>query len=307
MSRAEDGAPVARQNVTAGPESVTAGSESVTAQPECVTASPESVIAQPESVTAQPESVTADFESVTADLESLTAKPPRRGRGRPPGRTPQADATRDLLYQTAIRLIATRGWQAATLRDVADEAGVSVGLLYRYFPSKRAVVLALYDQLSQDFAGRAAALTPIAPWRDRFIHTLRLSLEVLGPHRATLAALLPVLVGDAEEGLFAPSTAFSRLRVQATFVEAVVAARDAPRGELGPALGRLLYVLHLAVLLWWLLDKSPSQRATTALVALLARVLRLASPVLRLPGVSSLLVHADALVREALFADAPEA
>ena len=31
------------------------------------------------------------------------------------------------------------------------------------------------------------------------------------------------------------------------------------------AIGRLLYLLHLAILLWWLLDKSMKQRATTAL------------------------------------------
>ena len=46
-----------------------------------------------------------------------------------------------------MRLIAERGYDATTLRDVAERAGVSAGLLYRYFPSKRAVVLALYDEL----------------------------------------------------------------------------------------------------------------------------------------------------------------
>src|SRR6266511_1404456 len=82
---------------------------------------------------------------------------PSRRRGRPRGRTVQGEQTRQHLYEVAVRLIATRGWQQTTLRDVAAEAGVSVGLLYRYFPSKRAVVLALYDQLSATYAERAAA------------------------------------------------------------------------------------------------------------------------------------------------------
>jgi AcrR family transcriptional regulator len=188
---------------------------------------------------------------------------------------------------------------------VAAEAGVSVGLLYRYFPSKRAVVLALYDELSAAYAARAADM-PRGRWRDRFLYALRTSLEVLGPHRATLAALVPILVGDANEGLFAPATAFSRLRVQGVFVESVVRAADAPRGDLGPALGRLLYLVHLAVLLWWLLDKSPGQRATEALLMLLARVLRLAAPALRVPGVPGLITGGDRLVREALFGEASE-
>jgi AcrR family transcriptional regulator len=203
-----------------------------------------------------------------------------------------------------VRLIAARGWQATTLRDVAREAGVSVGLLYRYFPSKRAVVLALYDELSAAYAARAATMRP-GRWRDRFVYALRTSLEVLDPHRATLAALVPVLVGDPDDGLFAPRTAFSRLRVQAVFVQAVAGATDPPRGALGPALGRLLYLVHLAVLLWWLLDRSPEQRATRALLTVVERGLRLAAPALRVPGVSGLLVAADALVREGLLGEMP--
>jgi AcrR family transcriptional regulator len=225
-------------------------------------------------------------------------------RGRPRGRTAQGEATRRRLYETAIRLIAARGWQATTLRDVAGEAGVSVGLLYRYFPSKRAVVLALYDELSAAYATRAAGLAR-GRWRHRCLYALTTSLDVLRPYRETLAALVPVLVGDAHEGLFAPGTAFSRRRVQAVFVEAVVGAADAPRAPLGPALGRLLYLVHLAVLLWWLLDKSAGQRATQALLGLLDRGLRLAGPALRVPGVPGLLLAADGLAREALFADTP--
>jgi len=227
-----------------------------------------------------------------------------RGRGRPRGPTSQGAETRRRLYETAIRLIATRGWRETTLRDVAAEAGVSVGLLYRYFPSKRAIVLALYDELSSEFAARASEMPP-GRWRDRFRYALGASLDVLRPHRGTLASLVSVLVGDPEEGLFAPGTAFSRLRVQGVFVQAVVGARDAPRDPLAPALGRLLYLVHLAVLLWWLLERSPSQRATGALLVLLERALPLAATSLRVPGVPGLLIAADALVREALFGEPP--
>src|SRR3954471_9503625 len=89
---------------------------------------------------------------------------PARRRGRPRGPTAQGLETRRRLYETAINLIAARGWQETTLRDVAAEAGVSVGLLYRYFPSKQAIVLALYDELSAAYAVRAAAMAP-GRWR----------------------------------------------------------------------------------------------------------------------------------------------
>jgi AcrR family transcriptional regulator len=223
-----------------------------------------------------------------------------RRRGRPPGQTAQGAAARDRLYGTAIRLIAERGYEATTLRDIARAAGVSVGLLYRYFPSKQSIVISLYDELSAQYASRTTQM-PAGTWRERFIFALNASLEVLEPHELALRALTPVLVSDPEEGIFAASTAFSRLRVQRVFEEAVTKATDAPRPPLGEALGRLLYLVHLAVLLWWLLDKSRNQRATAALVALTRRLLPSASIAVRLPPLRRFVLSVDSLIHEALF------
>ena len=136
----------------------------------------------------------------------FTEKGNRKKRGRPPGETAQGVAARQRLYNTAVALIAERGFDQTTLRDVASRANVSVGLLYRYFPSKQAVVLALYDELSAEQVSHAAAM-PRGKWRDRFLFTLETTLTILRPHRQTLAALIPVLVSNAPDGLFSSSTA----------------------------------------------------------------------------------------------------
>lgn len=223
-----------------------------------------------------------------------------RGRGRPPGQTAQGAAARQRLYGVAINLMAKHGYESTTLRDVAKEAGVSVGLLYRYFPSKRAVIIELYEELSADYARQALDM-PRGKWRDRFVFALTTSLRVLEPHRVALRALIPVLVGDPQEGVFAESAAFSRLRVQRVFEEAVVGSADAPAPAVASAVGRLLYLVHLAVLLWWLLDKSSKQRATTALVHLTQHILPSTALTLRLPPVRRFVLSADELLREALF------
>jgi AcrR family transcriptional regulator len=226
--------------------------------------------------------------------------PRPRPRGRPPGRTAGGHQTRQRLFDTAVELMGERGYAATTLRDVATNARVSPGLLYRYFPSKQAVVLALYDDLSADYVA-AAARMPKGRWRDRFLYALRTSLAVLKPQRRTLSALVSVLVGDAEHGLFSASSSFSRDRVQAVFRTAVVGATDGPRPQVAAALGRLLYLLHLAVLLWWLLDKSPGQRATKGLVTLIEQAMPYAVLALRFPPVLRILRTGDGLFREALF------
>ena len=124
---------------------------------------------------------------------------------------------------------------------------------------------------------------------------------MLKPHQMALRALTPVLVGDPEEGIFSASTAFSRLRVQRVFEEAVVGSDRCPKPPLAEALGRLLYLVHLAVLLWWLLDKSSNQRATAALVSLTQQLLPSAALALRVPPVRRFVIAVDELVREALF------
>ena len=109
--------------------------------------------------------------------------------------------------------------------------------------------------------------------------------------------------------MFAEGTAFSRLRVQRVFEEAATGATDAPKAPLAAALGRLLYLIHLAVLLWWLLDRTPRQRATTALVALAQQLLPSAALALRLPAIRRFVIGFDELMREGLFGSAalPEA
>jgi len=226
-------------------------------------------------------------------------------RGRPPGRTAEGEATRVRLYEAATALIGERGYEAATLRDVAARAGVSPALLYRYFPNKRSVVLALYDELSESFAQQAGDM-PHGKWRDRFVHALEVSLRTLGPHRVTLRALAPVMVGDADEGVFAQNTAFSRTKVQRIFQEAVLRATDSPRQPLADALSQLLYLAHLGVILWWLLDRSPNQRATKSLVTLIRQLLPSAALSLHLRPVRGFVQSAADLFREGLLDASPK-
>jgi AcrR family transcriptional regulator len=212
---------------------------------------------------------------------------------------------RQTLYRVATGLFATRGYEETTLREIAAEAGVSPGLLYRYFPSKRAVVLALYDELSREFEERARHL-PAGRWRDRFAFVLETSLGVLRSHRGTLVALVPTLVGGRDESLFAPATAASRDRVQGAFVAAVTGASDAPRGADAEALGRALDLAHLSVLLFWLLDRSAGQRATVGLAAVIRRVLPAFAAAFRLRVVRGFVRDLDALAREAFYGTAAE-
>lgn len=51
--------------------------------------------------------------------------------------------TVERILDTATRIFHEQGYAGATTNDIADEAGVSVGSLYQYFPNKDALLVAL--------------------------------------------------------------------------------------------------------------------------------------------------------------------
>jgi TetR/AcrR family transcriptional regulator, repressor of fatR-cypB operon len=57
---------------------------------------------------------------------------------------------RQAILAAALRLIARLGLHAAPMSAVAREAGVAAGTLYLYFPSKEAMINALYLEVLED-------------------------------------------------------------------------------------------------------------------------------------------------------------
>jgi AcrR family transcriptional regulator len=72
---------------------------------------------------------------------------------------------RDAILSAALRLIARFGLHNAPMSAVAREAGVAVGTVYLYFPSKEAMINALYLHVLEErnnslYSGQAPAESP---------------------------------------------------------------------------------------------------------------------------------------------------
>jgi TetR/AcrR family transcriptional repressor of uid operon len=62
---------------------------------------------------------------------------------------PQTESTADRRTQildAALVCFAKRGFHQASMHDISSEAGISVGLIYRYFENKDAVISAMADR-----------------------------------------------------------------------------------------------------------------------------------------------------------------
>jgi len=73
---------------------------------------------------------------------SKGGEPTVNPRAKPLKRPSQARAifTVEAIYQAFVRIWQRNGWSGLTTREVALEAGVAIGTLYDYFPSKEALL-----------------------------------------------------------------------------------------------------------------------------------------------------------------------
>jgi AcrR family transcriptional regulator len=72
-------------------------------------------------------------------------------------------ATVDALVEATARILVREGFEKTSTNRIAEIAGVSVGSLYQYFPSKEALVAAVIDRHNEEIMGIVrAALTEVA-------------------------------------------------------------------------------------------------------------------------------------------------
>jgi AcrR family transcriptional regulator len=112
------------------------------------------------------------------------------------GRRPRADAerNRNRLLDVARAAFAS-GQEPVTLDQIAKEAGVGIGTLYRHFPTREALVEALYRQELDDLCASAAGLLAAQPpelalraWMDRFAGYVTAKREMADALRAVFAS-----------------------------------------------------------------------------------------------------------------------
>src|ERR1700674_5304008 len=75
------------------------------------------------------------------------------------------------ILDAALVCFAKRGFHQASMHDISAEAGISVGLIYRYFENKEAVISAMADRHKQEIHEVLE--------RARHASTLLESLEIL--------------------------------------------------------------------------------------------------------------------------------
>jgi len=198
-----------------------------------------------------------------------------------PRTTQRAEETRRKIYEAAMELFREKGFEETTMRDIAAKAGVALGGAYYYYSSKDAIVLAFYAEMQQD--SNEPILQSLAgkkKLRERILCVLDRRLELLAPNRKFCAALFRHAPDSTD-----PLSPFSD-ETRSIRDGAIEHMRIALEGgdvkvptDLKPRLPYLLWLYQMALIMFWLYDRSPNQERTRKLLdkslGLLVNLLRI--------------------------------
>lgn len=171
--------------------------------------------------------------------------------------TPSAGSTRDRLIDAAFRVVARDGLEAASVKVIAAEAGVTPGLVHYHFATKEAVLEAalrrgLDDYLARNRARRLATLP-----HQQFEAFFAAARDAIQPDRDFFKVRLAL----AARAMTDPALADVMAAINRAAVEEVALVFAAGRGEAtasGPdlALAATLKAAFDGIMLAWINDPA---------------------------------------------------
>ena len=102
---------------------------------------------------------------------------------------------RSELIDVGARMFAAKPYDDVLMEDVAEQAGVSRALLYRYFPGKRDLFAAIYRQAADKLLA-TAKFDPDRPVADQVTAALEAHIDYFVANRNTVLAANRTLAGD---------------------------------------------------------------------------------------------------------------
>ena len=195
----------------------------------------------------------------------------------------KSEETRERILEAALRIFRERGFERATMRDIAAEARVALGGAYYYFESKDAIVMAFYERSQGEMRPRLEAILESSrTLESRLRGIIEEKFTCFGPNRKLLGALSAHADPEHPLSPFSKETREIRDQDIGFFARAVDDSKVKLPPSIQPYLPRLLWLYQMGLILFWVYDKSPEQRRTKILFEKTLKMLLLT---LRLAGI----------------------
>ena len=117
------------------------------------------------------------------------------------GRLRDRDAKQQALVMAALKLFASKGYEATTTREIANCAGCAEGLIHRYFRGKAGLLSALIrHRISKEVADLTHNVRPAQSLKEEYLQLVDWAVEHMWEDREFLRVALPRAVLDPTFG-----------------------------------------------------------------------------------------------------------
>jgi len=184
--------------------------------------------------------------------------------------TRKAEETGLKIFNAALELFRQQGFDSATMRDIAEKAGVATGAAYYYYPSKDAIVMNFYQRSCAEMQPEIeTALKQSRGLEARLRELIRVKLDHFAPNRGVLRALLRN-GADPKHPLspFSAQTKEIRDIDIAWFRQILVDCGVRIPRDLESTLPGVLWFFQMGVIFFWVIDESEHQVRTARLLSL---------------------------------------
>ena len=177
----------------------------------------------------------------------------------PPKRRLRPEQRRRVIEDAAAALFAESGYGGARLEDIAARAGITKQLLYRHFPDKQALYIALLERHRDDLDSFAAVIPSAGTLEQRLRAVADVWLDYVQAHAYAWKLLFRDSGGGPEIQTFRLEV---HARARATLAGLIrsLSIAPIPEHEVEP-LAELLSMGQAALALWWIDDPTLSRDA----------------------------------------------
>ena len=217
-----------------------------------------------------------------------------------PALTPRAEQTRAAITEAALTLFRQRGYEATTMRAIAERAGVSTGNAYYYFGSKEELIQEFYTRNHvQHAAASRAVLDTESDFTARLRGTLRALIDIMTPYHA-FAATFYKHAAEPTSPLspFSKRSSPARDASIALYREVLEGSAVRLTGDLRRRLPELLWLASMGVILYWVHDASPGCARTYQLIDAVVPVIGRLVAASRIPVLRGALRDVTAIIDE---------
>ena len=183
-------------------------------------------------------------------------------------KTPKSIRTRQKILDAALLLFSEKGYEKATMRQIAVQADMAPGSIYHHFPTKEHIVQTFYDMIHEEHAEACGnILLSSTKLEDRLREVVRKKIQLAEPFKKVSSVLFRT-ASDPQNPLspFSAQSSPTRDKSLTLFRQLVSGSSAKLPADVEILLADYLWMYQMGIILYWIHDTSEHSRKTFRLI-----------------------------------------